>query len=68
MHMSATMASASVLMNWTHEKTADSDEIQCVHCAPYHCLSLMTACRIIATLFPKDGCRLKFTPRPRPEV
>ncbi|KAL8280890.1 hypothetical protein RQP46_006569 [Phenoliferia psychrophenolica] len=46
MHMNAVVGSAAMLMDWTHEKTPESDEIQ-----------------IIATLFPKDGCRLKFTPR-----
>lgn len=46
MHMSAVIGSAAMLMDWTHEKTAESEEIQ-----------------IIATLFPKDGCRLRFTPR-----
>ncbi|KAI5475960.1 C-22 sterol desaturase [Pseudohyphozyma bogoriensis] len=46
MHMSAVISAASMMMDWTHEKTPESDEIQ-----------------IIATLFPKDGCRMKFTPR-----
>ncbi|KAM0749617.1 cytochrome P450 [Meredithblackwellia eburnea MCA 4105] len=46
MHMSAVLGSAAMMMDWTHEKTPDSDNIQ-----------------IIATLFPKDGARLKFTPR-----
>ncbi|GAA5977138.1 hypothetical protein JCM11641_001312 [Rhodosporidiobolus odoratus] len=46
MHMSAVIGSAAMLMNWEHERTPESDEIQ-----------------IIATLFPKDQCRLKFTPR-----
>jgi C-22 sterol desaturase len=46
MHMSAVIASASMLLNWEHEITPESEEIQ-----------------IIATLFPKDGCRLKFTER-----
>ncbi|GAA5959567.1 hypothetical protein JCM21900_003200 [Sporobolomyces salmonicolor] len=46
MHMSAVIGSAAMLLNWEHERTPESDEIQ-----------------IIATLFPKDGCRLKFTPR-----
>ncbi|ORY90828.1 cytochrome P450 [Leucosporidium creatinivorum] len=46
MHMTACLGSAAMLMDWTHKKTPESDEI-----------------RIVATLFPKDGCHLKFTPR-----
>jgi len=46
MHMTAVLGAAAATMDWTHERTKDSDEIQ-----------------IIATIFPKDGCRLKFTPR-----
>jgi len=49
MHMSAVIGSAAVLMDWTHEKTPESDDMQ-----------------IIATIFPKDGCHLKFTPRSHP--
>ena len=45
-HMCATIGTAAGLMDWVHEKTPESEEIQ-----------------IIATLFPKDQCRLKFTPR-----
>jgi len=44
--MCATIGTAAGLMDWVHEKTPESEEIQ-----------------IIATLFPKDQCRLKFTPR-----
>ncbi|KAG8220156.1 cytochrome P450 [Butyriboletus roseoflavus] len=43
------LAIASVLTNWEHHLTPESDKVQ-----------------IIATLFPKDGCLLKFTPRPKP--
>ncbi|SCV72585.1 BQ2448_4122 [Microbotryum intermedium] len=46
MHMTACLGTAALLMDWEHEKTAESDEIQ-----------------IIATIFPKDGTRLKFRPR-----
>ncbi|GAA5872505.1 hypothetical protein JCM8547_006932 [Rhodosporidiobolus lusitaniae] len=46
MHMSAVIGSAAMLLDWEHERTPESDEIQ-----------------IIATLFPKDGCRLKFSKR-----
>ncbi|GAA6053718.1 hypothetical protein JCM3770_003182 [Rhodotorula araucariae] len=46
LHMSAVIGSAAMLLNWKHERTPESDEIQ-----------------IIATLFPKDQCRLKFTRR-----
>ncbi|KAL8280253.1 hypothetical protein RQP46_007367 [Phenoliferia psychrophenolica] len=44
--MNELISTAALLMDWEHERTAESDEIQ-----------------IIATLFPKDGCRLKFRPR-----
>jgi hypothetical protein len=30
MHLTATLGTASVLMNWEHERTKDSDEIQVV--------------------------------------
>lgn len=46
MHMTATLGTAAMTMDWKHERTAESDEI-----------------KIIATIFPKDGCRLKFTKR-----
>ncbi|KIJ68841.1 hypothetical protein HYDPIDRAFT_107097 [Hydnomerulius pinastri MD-312] len=49
MNMELVLATASVLMNWEHHVTPESEQVQ-----------------IIATLFPKDGCLLKFTPRPRP--
>lgn len=28
MHMSAVIGSAAVMMDWTHERTAESDEMQ----------------------------------------
>ena len=44
MHIAATIGVASVLMDWSHELTPTSNEIQ-----------------LICTLFPQDGCKLKFT-------
>ncbi|KAG1758010.1 cytochrome P450 [Suillus lakei] len=49
MNIGLVLATASVLMDWEHHITPESDQVQ-----------------IIATLFPKDGCLMKFTPRPRP--
>ncbi|WWD21091.1 hypothetical protein CI109_105572 [Kwoniella shandongensis] len=49
MHLAATLGTASVLMDWHHERTDLSDEVQ-----------------VIAAIFPKDHCRLKFTPRAPP--
>jgi len=49
MHLTAVLGTASVLMNWEHEVTPLSEEVE-----------------VIATIFPKDGARMKFTPRPRP--
>ncbi|KAF8525206.1 cytochrome P450 sterol C22-desaturase [Hysterangium stoloniferum] len=46
MHMACVLGTASVLMDWEHVRTVESDKVQ-----------------IIATLFPKDGCVLKFRPR-----
>ncbi|KAF8588441.1 cytochrome P450 [Ramaria rubella] len=46
MHMACVLGTASVLMDWEHVITPESDKVQ-----------------IIATLFPKDGCLLKFRPR-----
>jgi hypothetical protein len=51
MHMSAVIGAAAVMLNWTHERTPESDDML-----------------IIATIFPKDGCRLNFTARDRPVV
>lgn len=30
MHLAATLGTASIMMDWKHERTADSDEIQVV--------------------------------------
>lgn len=30
MHLAATIGTASVLMNWEHERTKDSDDIQVI--------------------------------------
>ncbi|ODO01636.1 hypothetical protein I350_06460 [Cryptococcus amylolentus CBS 6273] len=49
MHLAATLGTASVLMDWEHEKTELSDDVQ-----------------VIAAIFPKDHCKLKFTPRAPP--
>ncbi|KAE8543400.1 hypothetical protein D1P53_000109 [Cryptococcus gattii VGV] len=49
MHLAATLGTASVLMDWKHERTELSDEVQ-----------------VIAAIFPKDHCLLKFTPRAPP--
>ncbi|KAG5729786.1 Cytochrome P450 61 [Termitomyces sp. T112] len=46
MNIVLVLAMASVLMNFEHEITPQSSQIE-----------------IIATLFPKDGCRLRFSPR-----
>ncbi|RXW17420.1 hypothetical protein EST38_g8447 [Candolleomyces aberdarensis] len=45
MNIALTIATASIMMQWEHDITPDSDAVE-----------------IIATLFPKDGCRLKFSP------
>ncbi|EIW86362.1 cytochrome P450 sterol C22-desaturase [Coniophora puteana RWD-64-598 SS2] len=49
MNMGLVLALASILMDYEHVLTPESEKVQ-----------------IIATLFPKDGCLLKLTPRPRP--
>ncbi|KAH7916497.1 cytochrome P450 [Hygrophoropsis aurantiaca] len=46
MNMGLVLATASIMMDWEHILTPESDKVQ-----------------IIATLFPKDGCLLKLTPR-----
>ncbi|KAF8973679.1 cytochrome P450 sterol C22-desaturase [Flammula alnicola] len=46
MNIALVLATAAVTMNWEHDLTAQSSEID-----------------IIATTFPKDGCRLRLTPR-----
>ncbi|KAM0792936.1 hypothetical protein ACM66B_002695 [Microbotryomycetes sp. NB124-2] len=46
MHMMGLLGTAAMTMEWEHEKTDASDDIQ-----------------ITATIFPKDGCLLKFRPR-----
>ncbi|KAK8843391.1 hypothetical protein IAR55_007048 [Kwoniella newhampshirensis] len=49
MHLAATLGTASVLMDWHHDVTPLSEEVQ-----------------VIAAIFPKDHCRLKFTARAPP--
>ncbi|KAA1468453.1 cytochrome P450 [Dentipellis sp. KUC8613] len=49
MSIALALATASVLSNWEHVVTPESEKV-----------------KIIATLFPEDGCLMKFTPRPRP--
>ncbi|KAN0100969.1 Cytochrome P450 [Tylopilus felleus] len=49
LNIALVLATASVLTNWEHQITPESDKVQ-----------------IIATIFPKDGCLLKFSPRPKP--
>ncbi|CAO1635050.1 unnamed protein product [Sympodiomycopsis kandeliae] len=51
MHLTAVLGSASVSMNWNHEITPLSNEVQ-----------------IIATIFPKDGCKMKFEKRDAPAM
>ncbi|KAI0090029.1 cytochrome P450 [Irpex rosettiformis] len=46
MNIGLVLADATVLMDWEHVATPESDKVQ-----------------IIATLFPKDGCLLRLTPR-----
>ncbi|KZP00722.1 cytochrome P450 [Calocera viscosa TUFC12733] len=48
MHIAMVVGTASVLMDWEHSTTQESEKVQ-----------------IIATIFPKDGCLLKFSPRQR---
>lgn len=40
MHMSAVIGAAAMMMDWTHEKTKDSDDIQCVLDSPRAALTL----------------------------
>ncbi|EPQ28841.1 uncharacterized protein PFL1_03644 [Pseudozyma flocculosa PF-1] len=49
MHLTAVLGTASVLLNWEHEVTPQSEKVE-----------------VIATIFPKDGARMKFTPRAAP--
>ncbi|CAD6903160.1 unnamed protein product [Tilletia controversa] len=49
MHLTAVLGTASVLMDWEHEITPLSEQVE-----------------VIATIFPKDGARMKFTSRARP--
>ena len=49
MHLTAVLGTASVLMNWDHEITPKSEEVE-----------------VIATIFPKDGAKIKFSPRAAP--
>lgn len=49
MHLTAVLGSAAVTMNWEHEVTPLSEEVE-----------------VIATIFPKDGARMKFSRRAAP--
>lgn len=51
MHLTAVLGAASIGMNWEHEVTPLSEEVE-----------------VIATIFPKDGARMKFTERRRPQA
>ena len=66
LHLTSVLGAAAATMDWSHERTKDSDEIQCVQ-IPSLLLERFadrsSLYRIICTLFPKDGCRLKFTKR-----
>ncbi|KZT52959.1 cytochrome P450 [Calocera cornea HHB12733] len=48
MHIAMVVGTASVLMDWQHVATPQSEKVQ-----------------IIATIFPKDGCLLRWSPRQR---
>lgn len=49
MHLTAVAGSAAVSMNWQHEVTPQSEEVE-----------------VIATIFPKDGAKIKFEKRDAP--
>lgn len=68
MHLAATLGTASVLMDWKHERTELSDEVQVIAAyvlsssSPWRGLTLT----LLHSIFPKDHCLLKFTPRTPP--
>lgn len=67
MHLTATLGTASVLMNWEHERTKDSDEIQVVAAYVYsQSISTGWGQGLTGSIFPKDDLRLKFTARAPP--
>lgn len=67
MNIAISVSNAITMMEWEHEVTPLSDEVECVFFftsfSSYIPSMLITITRIIATLFPKDGCRLKLRPR-----
>jgi C-22 sterol desaturase len=65
MNIALVLANASVLMEMEHEITPLSDEVEFVIFFPPGAAYPKSLSRIIATIFPKDGCRLKFRPRQR---
>lgn len=71
--MSAVIGTAAGMMDWEHEVTEESEEIKiigapssrpsCSFLASGGFLALTYVSILPATIFPKDECRLKFTPR-----
>ena len=64
MHLAATLGTASVLMDWHHERTELSDEIKVI--AAYAKLFSSLVHTLTGSIFPKDDLLLKFTPRAPP--
>lgn len=68
MHLAATLGTASVLMDWKHERTELSDEVQVIAAYVLSSSSPWTGLKLTSlhSIFPKDHCLLKFTPRAPP--
>jgi sterol 22-desaturase len=65
MNIALVLGIATVMFDWEHAITPESNKIEYVSPDPSLCSLLTSHSSIIATLFPRDGCRLKLTPRPR---
>ena len=65
MNTALVLANAAVMIDFEHVRTPQSEQTECV--PPSLCAYGANAdglrCRMIATIFPKDGCWLKMKPR-----
>jgi hypothetical protein len=61
------MGNATALMDWEHFRTPDSDGVQMIATYVYSIrldfFSTNTLFFCLDSIFPKDGCMLKFSPR-----
>jgi C-22 sterol desaturase len=63
MNIALVLATAVAMMDFEHDRTELSDKIESVLHSMLRIYTQSVAHSMIATIFPKDGCRLTMTPR-----